>query len=172
MATLTKEMKIFSYQTSPAVGWEGEDGGFSLELFGNGNLRYCTYKLFDDIQLMQMFKVDRDTVYGIYELIQETKEEIGEIPRNLDNGSEEGWINEFHFIGQEKIIARNIRTSLPKLTMLTRRSYYEKYKENMISENNVMRIFHEICRLLRPQGVRLSLGRCKIDQDFKLKVTW
>ena len=64
------------------VGWEGEYGGFSLELFGNGNLRYCTYKLFDDIQLMQMFKVDRDTVYGIYELIQETKEEIGEIPRN------------------------------------------------------------------------------------------
>ena len=77
MATLTKEMKIFSYQTSPVVGWEGEYGGFSLELFGNGNLRYCTYKLFDDIQLMQMFKVDRDTVYGIYELIQETKEEIG-----------------------------------------------------------------------------------------------
>ena len=29
MATLTKEMKIFSYQTSPVVGWEGEDGGFS-----------------------------------------------------------------------------------------------------------------------------------------------
>ena len=110
MATLTKEMKIFSYQTSPVVGWEGEYGGFSLELFGNGNLRYCTYKLFDDIQLMQMFKVDRDTVYGIYELIQETKEEIGEIPRNLDNGSHEGWINEFHFIGQEKIVARNIKT--------------------------------------------------------------
>lgn len=172
MATLTKEMKIFSYQTSPVVGWEGEDGGFSLELFGNGNLRYCTYKLFDDIQLMQMFKVDRDTVYGIYELIQDTKEEIGEIPRNLDNGSEEGWLNEFHFIGQEKIVARNIRTSMPKLTMLTRRSYYEKYKENMISENNVMRIFHEICRLLRTQGVRLPLGHCKIDQDFKLKVTW
>ena len=36
MATLTKEMKIFSYQTSPVVGWEGEYGGFSLELFGNG----------------------------------------------------------------------------------------------------------------------------------------
>ena len=168
MATLTKEMKIFSYQTSPVVGWEGEYGGFSLELFGNGNLRYCTYKLFDDIQLMQMFKVDRDTVYGIYELIQETKEEIGEIPRNLDNG----WINEFHFIGQEKIVARNIKTSLPKLTMFTKRSYYEKYRENMANENSVLRIFHEICRLLRTQGVRLSLGQCKIDQDFKLKVTW
>mgnify|MGYP000408730816 CR=1 FL=1 len=102
MATLTKEMKIFSYQTSPVVGWEGEYGGFSLELFGNGNLRYCTYKLFDDIQLMQMFKVDRDTVYGIYELIQETKEEIGEIPRNLDNGSHEGWINEFHLLGRKR----------------------------------------------------------------------
>ncbi|MBS6604870.1 MAG: hypothetical protein KH313_03790 [Lachnospiraceae bacterium] len=172
MATLTKEMKIFSYQTSPVVGWEGEYGGFSLELFGNGNLRYCTYKLFDDIQLMQMFKVDRDTVYGIYELIQETKEEIGEIPRNLDNGSHEGWINEFHFIGQEKIVARNIKTSLPKLTMFTKRSYYEKYRENMANENSVLRIFHEICRMLRTQGVRLSLGQCKIDQDFKLKVTW
>lgn len=63
MKTLTKDMKIFSYRTEPLNGMEGDDGGFSIELYGNGNLRYCVYRLFDDIRLLQMFKVSKEAVY-------------------------------------------------------------------------------------------------------------
>lgn len=172
METLTREMRIFSYRTSPIVGWEGEDGGFSLELYGNGNLRYCRYKLFDDIRLMQMFKVDRETVYGIYELIEGAKLETRKIPRELNNGSVDGWLNEFYFIGQDRIAARNIKSMIPQLAMLTRHGYYEKYKKNIEYENQLLKLFHEICKILKVQGIELKLDSCRIRKDFKLKVTW
>ena len=69
MKTLTKDMKIFLYRTEPLNGLEGDDGGFSIELYGNGNLRYCVYRLFDDIRLLQMFKVSKETVYSIYTVL-------------------------------------------------------------------------------------------------------
>ena len=38
---LRKEHIVFSYRIGPEMGIEGDDGGFSIELYGNGNLRYC-----------------------------------------------------------------------------------------------------------------------------------
>ena len=46
---LRKEHIVFSYRIGPDTGIEGDDGGFSIELYGNGNLRYCRYQLFDEV---------------------------------------------------------------------------------------------------------------------------
>ena len=90
MKTLTKDMKIFSYRTEPLNGMEGDDGGFSIELYGNGNLRYCVYRLFDDIRLLQMFKVSKEAVYDIYGIIEKARKRLEQVPQKLDNGSEDG----------------------------------------------------------------------------------
>ena len=37
---LNKDMVVFSYHVSPNFGMEGDDGGFLLELRGNGNLKF------------------------------------------------------------------------------------------------------------------------------------
>ena len=95
MKTLTKDMKIFSYRTEPLNGMEGDDGGFSIELYGNGNLRYCVYRLFDDIRLLQMFKVSKEAVYDIYGIIEKARKRLEQVPQKLDNGSEDGMLNEF-----------------------------------------------------------------------------
>lgn len=172
METLTKDMIVFSYQTGPVSGWEGDDGGFSIELYGNGNLRYCTYKLFDSIQLLQMFKVDRKTVYAVYDIIEKSREQLEKIPDRLDNGSKDGVLNEFQFRGCERITATNIREEFIKGIMLVNPAYYKDYKENMRHENTVLKVFKEICRTLKGAQVELSLDTCEIWQDCKLKVTW
>ena len=79
MKTLTKDMKIFSYRTEPLNGMEGDDGGFSIELYGNGNLRYCIYRLFDDIRLLQMFKVSKEAVYDIYGIIEKATKRLEQL---------------------------------------------------------------------------------------------
>ena len=172
METLTKDMIVFSYQTGPVSGWEGDDGGFSVELFGNGNLRYCTYKLFDDIQLMQMFKIDRKSVYAVYDIIEKAREQLKQIPDRLDNGSKDGVLNEFQFWGCERITATNIREEFIKGVMLMNRAYYQEYKQNMQYENTVLKVFKEICKVLKAAEVNLTLEACEIWQDCKLKVTW
>lgn len=172
MESLTKDMKIFSYRTEPVSGWEGDDGGFSLELYGNGNLRYCTYKLFDQIQLMQMFKLDRTTVYAIYHIIEKAKEQLVEMPERLDNGSEDGVTNEFEFYGCGRITAVNIQETFLPGMMIKNYTQYQSNKENMKYENTVLKVFKEICKVLKSAEVSLHLDACEVLKDCKLKVTW
>lgn len=172
MEALTKDMKIFSYRTQPVSGWEGDDGGFSLELYGNGNLRYCIYKLFDQIQLMQMFKLNRKTVYAVYHIIEKEKEQLLEIPERLDNGSEDGVTNAFEFYGCGRITAVNIQETFIPGMMIKNHAKYQSYKENMKYENTVLKVFKEICKGLKVEEISLSLDACEVLKDCKLKVTW
>lgn len=172
MKTLTKDMKIFLYRTEPLNGLEGDDGGFSIELYGNGNLRYCVYRLFDDIRLLQMFKVSKETVYSIYGIIEKARKRLEIIPEKLDNGSRDGMLNEFLFGDFCWVTAINIREVFVKGMILTNYSYYQKYKENMKHENTVLGVFKEICKVLKEAGVELSLESCEVWKDCKLKVTW
>ena len=50
---MNKDMVVFSYHVSPNFGMEGDDGGFLLELRGNGNLKFVAYRLFDEIKTMR-----------------------------------------------------------------------------------------------------------------------
>lgn len=172
MKTLTKDMKIFSYRIKPACGMEGEDGGFSIELYGNGNLRYCVYQLFDDIKLLEMFKLDKEAVYAVYRIIDRERRQLDSIPENLNNGSADGVVNEFLFDEFKWITAVNIQETFVKGMILKNYAYYREYKVNMKHENTVLSLFKEICKVLRKAGVELSLESCEIRQDSKLKVTW
>ena len=57
---LNKDIVVFRYHVSPNFGMEGDDGGFSLELRGNGNLKFAAYRLFDEIKTMKIFKLNRE----------------------------------------------------------------------------------------------------------------
>ena len=65
-----------------------------LNFTETGNLRYCVYRLFDDIRLLQMFKVSKETVYSIYGIIEKARKRLEIIPEKLDNGSGDGMLNE------------------------------------------------------------------------------
>lgn len=168
---LHKDIIVFSYQTSPIMGVEGEDGGFSICLYGNGNMRYCTYRFFEQINLLEMFKLSRDETKMIYDIIAGAQEVLEKIPGKLDNGSTEGYSNEFTFM-EQRISAWNIRKAFVKGMWLKNREYYDRYKENMQQENAVVMIFDAVCRCLKKQGILLSLKDCRMRDDCKMRVTW
>ncbi|HBA64103.1 MAG TPA: hypothetical protein DCZ20_09635 [Lachnospiraceae bacterium] len=169
---LHKDIIVFSYQTGPIMGTEGEDGGFSLCLYGNGNLKYCTYRFFEQINLLEMFKMTREETKQIYDIIAESQELLEKIPARLDNGSTDGYSNEFEFLGHERICAWNIRKSFVQGMWLKNRKYYGSYKENMQQENMVLGIFEKICKCLKEQGILLSLTECRMRDDCRMRITW
>ena len=75
---LRKEHIVFSYRIGPDTGIEGDDGGFSIELYGNGNLRYCRYQLFDEVVGIEMYKLTKGGGTGIEE--EETDEDLLSYP--------------------------------------------------------------------------------------------
>lgn len=169
---LNKEMVVFSYQTGPIMGMEGDDGGFSVCLYGNGNLRYCTYRFFEQISTLEMFKLTREETKMIYDVLADEEKTLAGLPKRLDNGSTDGDSNEFEFLGFGKVTAWNIKKTYVKAMWLANHKYYEQYKENMEYENEVIRVFDRICRCLKKQGIEMSLGRCSVRDDCRVRVTW
>ena len=78
---------------------EGDDGGFLLELRGNGNLKFVAYRLFDEIKTMKIFKLDREETKEIFDLLKGSEHIWRQIPEKLDNHLNDGPgnINEFIF---------------------------------------------------------------------------
>ncbi len=87
---LRKEHIVFSYRIGPDTGIEGDDGGFSIELYGNGNLRYCRYQLFDEIIGIEMHKLTKEQVKRIYDVIMSYEEKLRQMPTCLECGREKG----------------------------------------------------------------------------------
>ena len=75
---LNKDMIVFSYQTGPIMGMDGDEGGFSVCLYGNGNLKYCTYKFCEQINSMEIFKMTKEETKMIYDTIAEPLEAYGD----------------------------------------------------------------------------------------------
>ena len=169
---LRKEHIVFSYQTGPNYGIEGDEGGFSIELYGNGNLRYCTYRLFDQINSLEMFKLTKDQVEQIYNIIKENGERLAGVPVSLDNGREHKNSNEIEFLGHDKIWAWDIRRTFLAVEKIKNYAHYQEYKENMKWENIVCDVFGQICGCLRKFGIILSLDSCALSEDCKIRVTW
>ena len=78
---MNKDIVVFRYHVSPNFGMEGDDGGFSLELRGNGNLKFAVYRLFDEIKTMKIFKLNREET-------KDTGRSVGSTERNQDHRSD------------------------------------------------------------------------------------
>lgn len=113
-----------------------------LELRGNGNLRFARYKLFDEISLLKIFKLNREETKEIFDLLDRTEKVWSDIPEELDNHLEciPGYSNEFVFLNWKRIEAHNIKKTWMPGMIIKERKYYKENKENMRYENQVIEI--------------------------------
>ena len=170
---LNKDIVVFRYHVSPNFGMEGDDGGFSLELRGNGNLKFAAYQLFDEIKTMQIFKLNREETKAVFDLLKETEAVWREIPEHLDNHLIDGPgnINEFSFL-DKKIQAHNIRKTWIPGEAIRGGRYYKRFRKTMKYENQVLHSFDGISKILRKKDIYLSLDQCRIHDRCKVKITW
>lgn len=171
---LNKDIIVFRYHVSPNFGMEGDDGGFSLELRGNGNLKFAAYRLFDEIKAMKIFKLNRTETKEIFDILKETEDIWKRIPDRLDNHLKDGPgnVNEFVFLDEKKIQAHNIRKTWLPGEALRGGRYYKRFRDIMKYENQVLDIFEAVERVLRKKEIHLSLNHCRIHERCRLKITW
>lgn len=169
---LRREHIVFSYQMSPAVGIRGERGGFSVTLYGNGNLRCCDYLFGEEMDTMHIFKLTKEETKAIYDCIESSKERLRKLPNELNNGSTGGDLNEFVFLDYAKVKAYNIQPKTAQMMKQKSFSYCRQYWKNMKCEDMILKTFREICQVLRRHKIKLTLKECRMRQDYRLKVTF
>ena len=95
--------------------------------------------------------------------------EIFDINSRLDNGSLDGCCNEFWFANKKRnrqILAWNIDDSIDDGHKV-REEYLKEYGENLKQERIVLKLFFEICDILKEEKFELSLYKFKTDNKSK-----
>ncbi len=150
---------LFGYLCTPACGWQGkDDGGFSVAVYADGRLVHKTYIFCDIDKTTTEYKISDVSVSKIKALLEKYQADIDAFDEHLNNGSCDGEGNFFVFHGKE-IITWNIRhVSVWKLRMFNR-DYYKEYLPVVRQENKILLLFFAAAKILKKDGVRLSLDK-------------
>ncbi len=149
---------LFSYRTSNAdCCTEGDDDGFLLAIYDDGTAVYNKYVVENTIAKSRKFKVSDKTVSEISAVLDKYKKKISALDRDIDNGSCDGDFNIFTF-RNKKISTLNIDEHDTKIISMMNPTYYIKYHHVIVQENIIIKIFKEICAILRKNhAIRLKL---------------
>ncbi|MCM1506116.1 MAG: hypothetical protein NC177_03125 [Ruminococcus flavefaciens] len=149
---------LFGYRLSNAdCCTYGDDDGFLFAIYVDGTAIYNKYVVEDTIVKSRKFKVSDRTVSEINAILDRYNNKIFRLKKNLDNGSYDGTFSIFTFRSKE-ITTLNIEEHNIKLTAVVNPEYFIKYRKVMIQENIIMKIFREICAVLRKNhAIRLKL---------------
>lgn len=158
-----KKEILFKYRLGNASDCtDGDDDGFSFIIYKDGNATYSTYIVENIIKKHKTFKISTKTVREIISIIDKNKKEISSLDKDIDNGSCDGDFNIFTF-GNKTISTLNIDEHDIKMTVLNNPRYFIEYYHVMVQENIIMKIFKEICAVLRKNhAIRLDLYSAKI----------
>lgn len=148
---------LFRYMDVPSCGWVGEDdGGFSIDIYPNGDLIYKTY-IYDEIEKTRtIFEIDSKSIEQIMKVLATYEQSINQMDEYLDNGSDDGDENIF-IINGKKIITWNIEYSDENELKKTNQKYYEKYLSVIRQEKILLEVFYQISKILKTQGIKLRL---------------
>lgn len=153
-----KNKILFGYRLSSADCCEDgvDDDGFLFVIYNDGTAIYNKYVVQDTITKSRKFRVSDQTVREISAVLDKHKKKISALDKDIDNGSCDGDFNIFQF-RKKKISTLNIDFNNIEEIKKSNYSYYKEYYNVMVQENIIMKIFKEICAILRKNFIILRL---------------
>ena len=148
---------LFEYKGTPAFGFFGKYGGYSVTIYDDGDVvrrEYIFAK--ENPSVEEKIAYVPEIVKELEAVLNQYKENLKLIPDELNNGTLDGSHDCFQF-GTKRISAWTInRTDLEEIRKMNP-YYYESYKENMLAENFVLDIYNEIVNVIKKYGFDFGL---------------
>ena len=141
---------LFEYECTPAwSGGVGSFGGRTLCVNSSGSVTYYEYVHGKpEPTLTRTFDGGIDLANTIDSIIEFHKEDIKNIPENLDNGSLDGCFDNFTF-DEKQIKALNISQVDVEECKKENPEYYQDYSSNIEHENTVINLYLEIVKAIK-----------------------
>ena len=152
---------IFEYKKSNCgYGNLSQQGvqGFELKIKKDGLIEYIEIGSWDKILSIKEYQLSKLAVSKIEKII-ESNNDIFSVNDKLYNGSCDGNGNTFFFSNEKNtktVHALNIQNSIDDGREI-RQEYLEKYGENLRQERIVLKVFFEICNVLKEEKLKLTL---------------
>lgn len=150
---------IFEYKESACCNFlGGNTDGFEVSVKKEGVIIYRKFDFYNNTLNIKEYKIKKDTIERIKKAI-ENNSEIFTINEKLDNGSLDGNANQFIFGNEKtlkKICAVNIQDSIGDGNEI-RSEILGMYGDNLRQERIVLKLFFEICNILKEEKLELDL---------------
>lgn len=160
---------IFEYKEFASCNFlGGNTNSFEIKIQENGTIEYKKSDFNDNTLEFEFYQLSKDGVEKIKSSI-ENNCEIFDINSKLNNGSLDGCGNEFWFANEKRnrqILAWNIDESIDDGHKV-REEYLKEYGENLKQERIVLKLFFEICDILKKEKFELNLYKFKTDNKSK-----
>lgn len=166
---------IFIYKEFASCNFLGGDtNGFEVIVkdFDELNLEYRRFN-FDDRSTLQhkFYTISSKGIEKIKRAISDNKE-VFNVNSNLDNGSLDGNGQEFWFASGNK----NRRTTTWNIEQSiddgheVEKEYLEEYGDNLEQEMLILKVFFEICNILKEEGITLDLYHFNGNEKLEHKM--
>lgn len=160
---------IFEYKKLASCNFLGGDtNSFEVKIQENGTIEYKESDFNKNTLKSEFYQLSKDGVEKIKKSIEDNWQ-IFDINSRLDNGSLDGYGNEFWFANEKRnrqILAWNIDNSIDNGYKASE-EYLKKYGENLKQERVVLKIFFEICDILKEENFELNLYKFKTNNKSK-----
>ena len=160
-----KNYSIFEYKKNASSNFlGGNTGSFEVKILENGTIEYIEFDFKGNMIKFKSYCLSKEGVEKIKKCIKKNCK-IFDINSRLDNGSSDGYGNEFWFANKEKnrkIIAWNIYNSIDTGRKI-KEEYLKEYGENLKQERIVIKTFFEICDILKEEKFELDLYKFETD---------
>ena len=144
---------IFEYKSVPSRGFSGGPGGWSISVYGSGDVIERKYRIRrKEPESESLLANAPELSEAILAIIRRHSARLQAIPDSLNNGSRDGTMQFFTF-GDRKISALNIGRTDPAEAQRRNPGYYERFRDNIAHENAVLDIYDEIAAEIKQRGI-------------------
>ena len=154
---------IFEYRKSSSCNFLDEGAnGFEVKIEANGIIEYSEFDFEENCLEYKLYQLSQDGVRKIMRAI-ENNSEVFNVNSVLDNGSDDGDENRFWFSTKKRnieIVDWNIGDSIDELQV---DDSMIRFDECLSQERIVLKLFFEICDILKNEKFKLNLDEFKIN---------
>ena len=158
---------IFEYKEFAACNFlGGNTNSFEVRILEKGEIEYRKANFNNKTLEYTIYELSQATVAKIKETIEKNNK-IFEVNSKLNNGTLDGNGNEFWFADEKRnrqILAWNIQASMSNNNGSENDEEETSFKkENKIQERIVLKLFFEICDILKQDGFELDLYKFETE---------
>ena len=160
---------IFEYREFASCNFlDGNTNSFKVKIDNTGTVEYELEDSEENTLELHFYEISKESVSKISDIINKN-EEIFEVNSYLNNGSLDGSGNEFFFSNNNRnrlILAWNIDDSIDEGEEI-RTEYLKEYGENLKQERLVLKVFYEICKVLKKEKIYMDLYNFRTNRKEK-----
>ncbi len=151
------ESIILGYKETSCLGWAKGPGGWSFDVTEKGTVQLKTYLIDQTVTSSTYIYIPNSVIHDLQDKLQVYQDAIHQLPGSTNNGSCDGAVHNFIFLGKTITSVNISKYSEDRIQKEEAENIIDHaYAQVLRAENTVLTIFESVHPILKPYGLLAS----------------